>query len=64
MRSGRPTDQTLLAFFNEPSFAISGAQSWVQDMISSVGIHLIGEVEPGTFRVSGRRAPRMGPSGS
>ena len=57
MRSGRPTDQTLLAFFNEPSFAISGAQSWVQDMISSVGIHLIGEVEPGTFRVSGRRAP-------
>jgi hypothetical protein len=57
MRSGRPTDQTLLAFFNEPSFAISGAQSWVQDMIASVGIHLIGEVEPATFRVSGRRAP-------
>ena len=57
MRSGRPTDQTLLAFFNEPSFAISGAQSWVQDMIRTVGIHLIGEVEPGTFRVSGRRAP-------
>jgi hypothetical protein len=57
MRSGRPTDQTLLAYFNEPSFAISGAQSWVQDMIRSVGIHLIGEVEPGTFRVSERRAP-------
>ena len=57
MRSGRPTDQTLLAFFNEPSFAISGAQSWVQNMIRSVGIHLVGEVEPGTFRVSGRRAP-------
>lgn len=57
MRSGRPTDQTLLAYFNEPSFAISGAQSWVQDMIRSVNIHLIGEVDPGTFRVSGRRAP-------
>ena len=57
MRSGRPTDQTLLAYFNEPSFAISGAQSWVQDMIASVGIHLIGEVEPATFRVSERRAP-------
>ena len=57
MRSGRPTDQTLLAFFNEPSFAISGAQSWVQNMIRSVGIHLIGEVEPGTYRVQGRRAP-------
>jgi hypothetical protein len=57
MRSGRPTDQTLLAYFNEPSFAISGAQSWVQQMIASVGIHLVGEVEPATFRVSGRRAP-------
>lgn len=57
MRSGRPTDQTLLAFFNEPSFAISGAQSWVQDMIASVGIHLIGEVDPATFRAPERRAP-------
>jgi len=57
MRSGRPTDQTLLAYFNEPTLAISGAQSWVQDMIRSVGIHIIGEVEPATFRVSSRRAP-------
>ncbi len=57
MRSGRPTDQTILAAFNEPSFAISGAQSWVQEMIASVGIHLIGEVEPATFRSSERRAP-------
>jgi len=57
MRSGRPTDQTLLSFFNEPTLAISGAQSWVQDMIRSVGIHLVGEVNPATFRVSGRRAP-------
>jgi hypothetical protein len=50
MRSGRPTDQTLLAAFNEPTFVISGGQSWVQDMIRSVGIHLIGEVRPATFR--------------
>ena len=57
MRSGRPTDQTILAAFNEPSFAISGAQSWVQEMIASVGIHLIGEVEPATFRSPDRRAP-------
>ncbi len=57
MRSGRPTDQTLLAFFNEPTLAISGGQSWVQDMIRSVDIHLIGEVRPATFRVGGRRAP-------
>lgn len=57
MRSARPTDQTLLASFNEPSFAISGGQSWVQDMIASVGVHIIGEVEPATFRVSERRAP-------
>lgn len=57
MRSGRPTDQTILAAFNEPTLAISGGQSWVQDMIRSVGIHLIGEVRPATFRVPGRRAP-------
>lgn len=57
MRSGRPTDQTILPAFNEPTFAISGAQSWVQSMIRSVGIHLIGEVRPATFRVRERRAP-------
>ncbi len=57
MRSARPTDQTLLAFFNEPTLAISGGQSWVREMIANVGVHIIGEVEPATFRVSGRRAP-------
>lgn len=57
MRSGRPTEQTLLTAFNEPTFAISGAQGWVQSMIRDVGIHLIGEVRPATFRIGSRRAP-------
>jgi hypothetical protein len=57
MRSARPTDQTLLAYFNEPTLAISGGQSWVRDMIASVGVHIIGEVEPATFRSPDRSAP-------
>jgi hypothetical protein len=56
-RSGRPTDAYLLPAFGETSFAISGAQSWVQSLIKSQGIHLIGEVKPATFRISGRLAP-------
>ena len=57
MRSGRPTDAHILPAFNEPTFAISGAQAWVQSLIRSQDIHLIGEVRPATFRVSGRPAP-------
>ena len=58
MRSGRPTDPSLLVAFNEPTFAISGAQDWVQQLIRSKDVHLIGEVgSPQTFRVSGRSAP-------
>lgn len=57
MRSARPTDQTILPAFNEPTFAISGAQGWVQSMIRDVGVHLIGEERPETFRISSRRAP-------
>jgi hypothetical protein len=57
MRSARPTDQTLLAYFNEPTLAISGGQSWVREMIANVGVHIIGEVEPATFRSSARPAP-------
>ncbi|MBW3667370.1 MAG: DUF3048 domain-containing protein, partial [Actinobacteria bacterium] len=57
MRSGRPTDSTLLPAFNSPTFAISGAQGWVQQMIRSKGIPLIKELSPGTFRIGGRRAP-------
>lgn len=57
MRSGRPTDASLLPAFGEPSFAISGAQAWVQSLIRSKDIHLIGEVRPATFRVGWRSAP-------
>jgi hypothetical protein len=57
MRSGRPTDPHLLTALNEPTFAISGAQNWVQALIRSMDVNLIGEVRPATFRVSGRFAP-------
>lgn len=58
MRSGRPTDPSLLVAMNEPTFVFSGAQDWVQQLIRSKGIHLIGEVgNPQTFRISGRSAP-------
>ena len=51
MRSGRPTDATLLAALNTPTFAISGAQGWVQSMITSMGINLLTESTPAAFRV-------------
>lgn len=58
MRSGRPTDPTILSGLSEPTFAISGAQNWVQSLIRSKDVYLIGEVgQPQTFRVSGRSAP-------
>lgn len=57
VRSARPTDPTLLQAFNEPTFAISGAQDWVQAVVRSTGVHMIGEVRPATFRISERRAP-------
>jgi len=57
MRSGRPTDAHLLPAFNEPTFAISGAQAWVQGLIRSQDIHLIGEVHPASFRIPERSAP-------
>lgn len=57
MRSGRPTDPTLIL----PSgnvFAISGAQDWVISRIRGAGVNLIGEVgRPQTFRIGTRRAP-------
>lgn len=58
MRSGRPTDPTLLAAFNQPTFAISGAQAWVTSLIVSKGVKLLGEMgPPATFRISNRSAP-------
>ncbi len=56
-RSGRPTDAALLAALNEPTFTISGAQAWVQNLITSKGVSLIKELSNGTFRVASRRAP-------
>ncbi len=57
IRSARPTDPTLLRAFNEPTFAISGAQQWVQTLVRSKDVRLVGEVRPATFRISSRRAP-------
>ncbi|MFQ5522003.1 MAG: DUF3048 domain-containing protein [Acidimicrobiia bacterium] len=57
IRSARPTDPTLLRAFNEPTFAISGAQQWVQILVRSKDVRLIGEVRPAMFRISSRKAP-------
>ncbi len=56
MRSGRPTDPTLLAPLGA-TFTISGAQDWVASRIVGLGVPLIGEVRPATFRIGSRRAP-------
>ena len=56
MRSGRPTDPTLLLPLGA-TFAISGAQDWIAARIVGAGVPLIGEVRPATFRIPSRRAP-------
>lgn len=56
MRSGRPTDPTLLKPLGA-TFVISGAQPWVIGRINSAGVPLIGEVRPATFRIGSRYAP-------
>lgn len=56
MRSGRPTDPTLIRYLGA-TFTISGAQPWVIGRINQAGVPLIGEIRPATFRFSGRRAP-------
>ena len=56
MRSGRPTDPTVLAPL-DATFVISGAQPWVQSVIRNYGVPFIGEIRPATFRVSQRYAP-------
>ena len=56
-RSGRPTDGEILTAFNNPTFVISGAQAWVQNLLRSKDINLIKELSEGTFRISSRRAP-------
>ncbi len=57
VRSGRPTDATLLQALSEPTFAISGAQRWIYDIFDSHDIHMLGESHRGLFRISGRSAP-------
>ncbi len=57
IRSARPTDSTLLRAMNEPTFAISGAQDWIYEVLRSKDIHMLGEGEPGIFRIKGRRPP-------
>jgi hypothetical protein len=56
MRSGRPTDPTLLKPLGA-TFAISGAQDWVIARIRNAGVPIIGEVRPATFRIGARSAP-------
>lgn len=56
IRSGRPTDPTLLRFLDAP-LQISGAQSWVISRINATGVKLIGDNGVTTFRDSSRSAP-------
>jgi hypothetical protein len=57
MRSGRPTDPTIIRPLNGV-MTISGAQPWVVSRILGYDVPLIGDLgRPVTFRVSGRRAP-------
>jgi hypothetical protein len=50
IRSGRPTDPTLLKPLGAV-FQISGAQPWVQSIIRSDGVPFLGESSPNTFRI-------------
>lgn len=57
MRSGRPTDPTLIRPLNGV-MTISGAQPWVVSRILSYDVPLIGDLgRPVTFRYRGRFAP-------
>lgn len=57
MRSGRPTDPTLLRPLNGV-ITISGAQGWVQSRIRNAGVPIIGDLgSPITFRQGFRSAP-------
>lgn len=55
IRSGRPTDPTLVRPLDAP-FQFSGAQGWVQSGFAAAGVKLIGEGST-TFRIGSRRAP-------
>ncbi|MEA2002935.1 MAG: DUF3048 domain-containing protein, partial [Actinomycetota bacterium] len=56
IRSGRPTDPTLVAYLGAP-LQISGAQPWVSSVIAGYGVKLLGDNGNTTFRIGARRAP-------
>lgn len=56
IRSGRPTDPTLVKFLGAP-LQISGAQSWVVSKILGYGVNLLGDNGNTTFRIGSRSAP-------
>jgi len=56
IRSGRPTDPTLVAYLDAP-LQISGAQSWVTSVILSYDVNVLGDNGNTTFRIGARSAP-------
>ncbi len=56
IRSGRPTDPTLVKFLGAP-LQISGAQPWVSSLIAGYGVKLLGDNGNTTFRIRSRSAP-------
>lgn len=56
VRSGRPTDPTLVKFLGAP-LQISGAQPWVSSLIAGYGVKLLGDNGTTTFRIGSRSAP-------
>jgi hypothetical protein len=56
VRSGRPTDPTLVKFLGAP-LQISGAQPWVVSIILGDGVNLLGDTGATTFRIHTRSAP-------
>ena len=56
IRSGRPTDPTLVKFLGAP-LQISGAQAWVSSLIAGYGVKVLGDNGNTTFRIGTRRAP-------
>jgi hypothetical protein len=56
IRSGRPTDPTLVKYLEAP-LQISGAQSWISGLIAGYGVKLLGDNGNTTFRIGSRSAP-------
>jgi hypothetical protein len=56
IRSGRPTDPTLVKYLGAP-LQISGAQPWISGVIAGYGVKLLGDNGNTTFRIGARRAP-------